>query len=150
MKNIGDSFWRVLMFLDDIIYVIGNISKREAVSGQNVLEVFQGWLLQARRWTNSEDIRFPFLLVSCCLKENRKNLFPKTLRKRLSSEKVPENFSFYTVILWSIQSYEFTANLSTGRRRRRRVDNLVARAWIAAKSASLWKLQPGYCYFRKH
>ena len=40
MKNIVDSFWRVLMFLDDIIYVIANISKTEAVSGQNVFEVF--------------------------------------------------------------------------------------------------------------
>ena len=28
------------MFLDDNIYVIANISKREAVSGQNVFEVF--------------------------------------------------------------------------------------------------------------
>ena len=40
MKNIVDSFWRVLMFFDDLIYVIANISKREAVSGQNVFEVF--------------------------------------------------------------------------------------------------------------
>ena len=50
MKNIVDSFWRVLRFLDDIIYVMANISKREAVSGS------LGWLLQARWRTNSKDI----------------------------------------------------------------------------------------------
>ena len=40
MKTIVDSFWRVFMFLDDIIYVTANISKKGAVSGQNVSEVF--------------------------------------------------------------------------------------------------------------
>ena len=88
MKNIVDSFWRVLMFLDDIIYVMANISKREAASGS------LGWLLQARWRTNSKDIRFPFFLVSCCLnwKENRKNLFPQTSGKRHSPEKVSQKF----------------------------------------------------------
>ena len=79
MKNIVDSFWRVFMFLDDIIYVMANSL---------------GWLLQARWRTNSKDIRFPFFLVSCCLnwKENRKNLFPQTSGKRHSPEKVSQKF----------------------------------------------------------
>ena len=136
MKTIVDSFWRVFMFLDDIIYVTANISNLRFRT--KCFWGLLGWLLQ-----------ISFLLVSCCLnwKENRKNLFPQTSGRRHSLKKSRKNFILHGNIVSTIGSYEFTANLSTGRRRRKRVDNLVARAWIAAKSASLWKLQPGYGYF---
>ena len=94
VKNMVHSFWRVLMFLDDNIYVIANISKREAVSGQNVFEVF--WVDCYRQGDEQILKMLDFLSFWCRAawieKKKRKKLFPQTSGKRHSLEKVPQKF----------------------------------------------------------
>ena len=123
VKNMVHLFWRVLMFLDDNIYVIANISKREAVSGQNVFEVF--WV----------DLSF-WCRAAWIEKKTEKICSHKPQENATPLKKSRKNFIPHGNIVIAIGRYEFTANLSTGRRRRKRVDNLVARVWIAAKCNS--------------
>ena len=138
VKNMVHSFWRVLMFLDDNIYVIANISKREAVSGQNVFEVF--WVDCYRQGDEQILKMLDFLSFWCRAawieKKTEKICSHKLQENATPLKKSRKNFIPHGNIVITIGRYEFTANLSTGRRRRKRVDNLVARVWIAAKCNS--------------
>ena len=97
------SFWRVLMFLDDNIYVIANISKREAVSGQNVFEVF--WVDCYRQGDEQILKMLDFLSFWCRAawieKKKTKKIVPTNLRKTPLPWKSSAKISYHTVILWS-------------------------------------------------